>query len=68
MVDDLGEWIPESWSLWLLGASASTAALAAAVAKIMAIPAVDAWLSSFGLGSAPAGRPPDTDAPAQGPG
>ncbi|WP_217183361.1 hypothetical protein [Streptomyces sp. AC495_CC817] len=40
---------------WITGAIAALAALSAAVARVMAIPAVDEWLKHFGAGSAPAG-------------
>lgn len=40
---------------WVTGAIAVLAAFSAAVARVMAIPAVDEWLRKFGAGSAPAG-------------
>lgn len=40
---------------WLAGAIAVLAGVSAAVARVMAIPAVDEWLRRFGAGSAPTG-------------
>lgn len=40
---------------WITGAIAVLAALSAAIARVMAIPAVDEWLRHIGAGSAPAG-------------
>lgn len=40
---------------WLAGAIAFLTAISAALARVMAIPAVDEWLRKFGAGSAPAG-------------
>ncbi|WP_136043219.1 MULTISPECIES: hypothetical protein [unclassified Microbacterium] len=40
---------------WVTGAIAVLAGLSAAVARVMAIPAVDEWLRRFGAGSAPSG-------------
>lgn len=51
--DDLGRYLPDGWIVWLVGAAAFVAALAGAVARIMAIPGVDAWLKRIGLASAP---------------
>jgi hypothetical protein len=39
---------------WIAGAIAVLAALSAAIARVMAIPAVDEWLRNIGAGSAPA--------------
>lgn len=39
---------------WITGAIAVLAAVSAALARVMAIPAVDEWLRKFGAGSAPA--------------
>lgn len=40
---------------WITGAIAVLAAVSAAIARVMAIPAVDEWLRHIGAGSAPAG-------------
>ncbi|MEV8176092.1 hypothetical protein [Microbacterium sp. NPDC079176] len=40
---------------WITGAIAILAAASAAIARVMAIPAVDEWLRHIGAGSAPAG-------------
>jgi MFS family permease len=52
--EELGEHLPESWLAWVVGAAAVLAAVSAALARIMAIPAVDAWLRHLGLSSMPA--------------
>ena len=51
--DELGEYLPEAWLAWVVGAAAILAAVSAALARIMAIPAVDAWLRHLGLSSTP---------------
>jgi hypothetical protein len=55
--EQLGKWLPDAWEAWLVGAAAFVAALSAGVARVMAIPAVDAWLARVGLSSAPP-KPP----------
>lgn len=40
--------------LWLVGVGGGVTAVAAAITRIMAIPAVNAWLTKLGLGSVPA--------------
>lgn len=45
--------LPAPVVLWLTGFIASVTAISAALARVMAIPAVDAWLKRIGLGSAP---------------
>lgn len=47
--------LPGPFVAWLTGAIAVLAGISAAVARVMAIPAVDEWLRNFGAGSAPAG-------------
>lgn len=47
--------LPGPVVIWITGAIASLTAVSAALSRVMAIPAVDAWLKSFGAGSAPAG-------------
>lgn len=66
--DELGDWIPEAWIVWFLSASGVVAALTATMARIMAIPAVDAWLRSIGLSSSPAPRAADRSTPPRTPG
>lgn len=39
--------------LWLIAAAAVVTAIAGALSRIMAIPAVNQWLTSIGLGSVP---------------
>jgi len=39
--------------LWLLGVAALVTAVAGAITRLMAIPAVNAWLTKIGLGSVP---------------
>ena len=41
--------------LWLLGVAAVVTAVAGALSRIMAIPAVNGWLVKIGLGSVPKG-------------
>ncbi|WP_424446463.1 hypothetical protein [Microbacterium sp. CH-015] len=53
VLDELGEQMPEGLRLWLLGAAALLTAVAAALARVMAIPAVNAWLTRLGLGATP---------------
>ena len=42
---ELGEQLPEAFRLWMLGAAALLTAIAAASARIMALPVVNDWLS-----------------------
>jgi hypothetical protein len=52
--EELGGYLPDGWVAWLYGAAALVAAIAGALARIMAIPAVDAFLERvLHLGSAP---------------
>jgi len=51
--EELAAILPASWLAWLVGGAASVAAIAAALTRIMAIPAVDAALRRFGLSSTP---------------
>lgn len=57
--DELGEHLPDAWLAWVLAAGATLAAVSAALARIMAIPAVDAWLRHLGLSSTPKVVEPD---------
>lgn len=45
---------------WLLGAAGVVTAVAGALSRVMAIPAVNAWLVKVGLGSVPASAATDT--------
>lgn len=51
--EQLAAYLPENWLAWAVGGAAFVAAFAAALARIMAIPAVDAALRRFGLSSTP---------------
>lgn len=53
VLDALADVLPETWAAWLGGAVAFLVALAGALSRIMAIPAVNAWLAKIGLGSVP---------------
>lgn len=46
---EFGETMPPALRLWLLGAAGFITALAVTLTRIMAIPAVNAWLSKLGL-------------------
>ncbi|ALY08871.1 hypothetical protein GALAXY_25 [Arthrobacter phage Galaxy] len=49
LAEELGTVLPDHVTAWLLGAAAVLTALSGAVARIMAIPGVNAWLSRFKL-------------------
>lgn len=58
--------LPGPWVAWLTGAIAFVAAIAAALARVMALPVVNTWLTAIGAGSVPAsgysaGTEPDTE-------
>ena len=53
ILDQFNVYLPDGAKAWLIGASAFTVALSGAVTRIIAIPAVDAWLKSLGLSSSP---------------
>lgn len=55
--EQLGTYLPDAWEAWLVGAAGVVAALSAAVARVMAVPAVDAWLKRIGLSSSPTPDP-----------
>ena len=59
--DELGAHLPASWLAWVVGAAAVLAAVSAALARIMAVPAVDAWLRHLGLSSTPQRAPVSPD-------
>lgn len=53
VLEQFDVYLPAAAKAWLLGASAFTVALSGAVTRIIAIPAVDAWLKRIGLASGP---------------
>lgn len=53
IIDALGLPADSEVRLWLLGAAAALTAVAAGLARVMAIPAVNTWLAKFGLASVP---------------
>ena len=53
LIDALGLPDDSTLRLWLLGIAAGVTAVAGAITRIMAIPAVNAWLTKIGLGSVP---------------
>lgn len=44
---------------WLVGAAGIVTLVATALARVMAIPAINAWLTTIGLGSVPKSGAPD---------
>jgi hypothetical protein len=54
IIEALGLPVDSELRLWLLGVAAIVTAVAAALTRIMAIPAVNSWLIRIGLGSVPA--------------
>lgn len=55
ILDAIADVLPDDAVVWIAGAIAALAAVSAAISRVMAIPAVDAWLKQFGAGSAPKG-------------
>lgn len=53
ILDAFNVYLPDGAKAWLVGASAFTVALSGAITRIIAIPAVDAWLKRIGLSSSP---------------
>jgi predicted naringenin-chalcone synthase len=53
VIDALGLPVDAEVRLWLLAVAAGVTAVAAALSRVMAIPAVNAWLTKIGLGSVP---------------
>lgn len=51
--DAFAQYLPDGWVAWLLAAAAFCGALAGVLARVMAFPAVDAWLKRIGLASGP---------------
>ncbi|MGO1267097.1 MAG: hypothetical protein ACTMIY_10735 [Microbacterium gubbeenense] len=57
VLDAVADVLPASWVAAAAAFIAGAAAISAALSRVMAIPAVDAWLKRIGLGSAPASAP-----------
>lgn len=53
VVEAVGGVLPEDAYLWLNGAALGVTAIAGALSRVMAIPQINTWLASFGLGSVP---------------
>lgn len=53
VIDALGLPVDAEVRLWLLAVAAGVTAVAAALSRVMAIPAVNSWLTKVGLGSVP---------------
>ena len=53
VIDALGLPVDNGVRLWLLAVAAGVTAVAGALARVMAVPAVNAWLVKIGLGSVP---------------
>ena len=53
LAEELGAVLPESVTAWLLAAAGTVTLVAGALARIAAIPAVNALLTRIGLGAAP---------------
>ena len=53
IIEALGGVLPPDAFLWLNGVAAGITAIAAGLARVMAIPQVNAWLTKLGLGSVP---------------
>lgn len=49
VIDALGLPVDSAVYLWLIGAAGVVTAVAGALSRVMAIPAVDAWLDKVGL-------------------
>lgn len=53
VLDEFGEQMPPALRLWFLGAAGVITGIALVLTRIMAIPAVNAWLTKLGLGATP---------------
>lgn len=53
IIEALGLPVDSEIRLWLVAVAGGITAVAAAIARIMAIPAVNTWLTHVGLGSVP---------------
>lgn len=56
ILETAGETLPVEARAWLLGAGVAVTAVAGAIAKIMALPLVNEWLTKIGLGATPKGE------------
>lgn len=54
IIEALGLPVDSQLRLWLAAVAAGVTAVAGAISRVMAIPAVNAWLVKIGLGSVPA--------------
>jgi len=57
VLDAVADVLPASWVAAAAAFIAGAAAISAALSRVMAVPAVDAWLKRIGLGSAPRNAP-----------
>lgn len=53
--DEFGDWLTPEASAWIGGGVALVVAGSAALARVMAIPLVNEWLTRLGLGAEPKG-------------
>ena len=58
IIDALGLDVTSSVYLWLVAAAGIVTAVAAGLSRIMAIPAVNNWLTKIGLGTVPKSEAP----------
>lgn len=49
----LGDYLPEAWVAWIVAAGVFISALAAVIARVMALPQLQAFLASVGLAAVP---------------
>lgn len=61
IIEALGLPADSELRLWLVAVAAGITAVAAALSRVFAIPAVNRWLTRFGLGSVPASYAKTTD-------
>jgi predicted naringenin-chalcone synthase len=54
VIEAVGLPVTSELYVWLVGVAAAVTAVAAGLSRVMAIPAVNAWLVKIGLGSVPA--------------
>lgn len=55
IIDAVADVVPGPVIAWATGAVAALAAVSAALSRVMAIPAVNEWLTRFGAGTSPSG-------------
>jgi len=53
ILDELAKILPGPWVVWLASVIAAITVVAGVLSRIMAIPAVNAWLTRVGLGTVP---------------